>query len=91
MEHNEFQLTIWCEPCAEHIEYVEIGYPDTTMAHENGAYKQECAKAKAIMVAHSKTRAHRKAVAEAADEELFHAQAEAKEAAYKKEDRNDYR
>jgi hypothetical protein len=61
MEHNEFQLTVWCEPCAMHIEYVDVSYPDPA-ANCVGAYKEETTKAKALMVAHSKTRSHRRAV-----------------------------
>lgn len=63
MEHTkEFQLTIWCEPCAMHIEYVDVPYPEQNLPHGNGSYKDETAKAKAMMVAHSQTRSHRAAV-----------------------------
>lgn len=60
MEHNEFQLTLWCEPCAMHIEYIDVAYPNQDRDH--AAYKDEANKAKALMVAHSNTRSHKLAV-----------------------------
>lgn len=60
MEHNEFQITLWCEPCAMHIEYIDVAYPNQDRDHD--AYKEEVNQAKALMVSHSKTRSHKKAV-----------------------------
>ncbi len=60
MEHKEFQITLWCEPCAMHIEYIDVPYPNQDRPLE--AYREEANQAKALMVAHSKTRSHKLAV-----------------------------
>ncbi len=60
MEHKEFQITLWCEPCAMHFEYIDISYPNQDRPHE--AYKEEANRAKGMLVAHSNTRSHKLAV-----------------------------